>query len=822
MKISARLPVLLVFGATFCAAAPAAYFDALDTSQPPPREFTVRVPHVVPGRNADKAGLRAGDEIAGLNGLRVRCRADIVLLRRRFAKTEADVTLNVVRGNRWHEVTLPNRDSIQSWTSFRRENPDAGTARRLVLWGVKIETLPSYDTNPVTGEKIPPPTRAMLRGRRPGYSAGQLFSSLVLGAPAAADRGEAAARAEQRFREAVEKFGNGAQPWHALENSNFRMQEALCKLADQGGVENREWAEGLVRTLRCLLMEDFDAALEHAEPLLGREVEPFLDELAKFYAAAARERAGFGEGGGWQKCGVDADFFAICYPWPTVPKTHAPDVFAFNPAMQSAYNLRLQEGGETSRVRASAAQALLRQGNGLSAGLQYRSQVAAALVDTDNHGGWPYRSSLLRDPARLMAALRENWENHPSERNLTAFALLAPAAQLEDEAMLRLALRQIYAMGHAEIGDAHFILSRTLNRNVEKQAAMVHRVWSEEERAALEVPQIYRWLEPRCAVVHARLQRCFHIANQNGDAAAAFQKTPWFIAEALLRGDEPQTLRRLLEVPEIPARELRREAPELLRQYAENFYWAADMQSPEILPALLRQVPQEAAHHNMLALMKERDEFFSLEGIHFLWSMNSSSAPWLLWLSQYDAPAHKAAQDAAQNIRGGAPAALDNALRNAATPAALVVLARAAQEAGEAGLAQKFLGMAETFHRHGLTLHNEPMTSLWGARAFLGEPGHGAFSAELLEASAEPKTRAWHALMACHALQQGAAGDAREYLAHALNERQSPPARPHEPKTLIFYGEILSVDAYAAKIQELITATLTGNYGPMPPPPVPW
>ena len=821
MKTLPALFGMLMFAARLSAAPPAAYFDALDTSQPPPEGFMVWVPFVEPGNIADGAGLRAGDWIAGINGMRTRCRADLFLLRRRFAQTGENAVLHVARDGQWADVTVPNRDSIRTWTSFRREDPDAGTALKLILQGVKIETLPTYDTNPVTGEKIPSPTRRVLRAGRTGYSAGFLVAGLVTGLQPARENRDADYM-EDRFQNGIAKFGHGAQPWHALTHSNFRMQEALCALAEEGGEENLAWAGGLVQTLCLLLLEDFDAAAERVAPLLGHKTGTFLDSLALFYAAVAGARAELGEGDDWQQCGVDADYFAFCYPWPTLPKKHAPDVFAFLPELQEGYNLRLQDHRETSPARARRAQALLRRNRG-STGLGYRMQVAAALVDGANHGGWPYRSAdLWRNPAQVLKGLKENWENHPGERNLTALALVAPAARMEDEETLRLALRHVYTLGHGEIREAHFILKQVSLRLDPGQTAAMYRAWHGEERAAVAPPKIYAWLETRAAIAHTRLQRSFIGANHLPDSAGVFQANPWFIAEALRRGNEPGTLQRLLEAPETPARELRRNAAELLRQYGENYYWTADPHPHNILSALLRHAPQEAAFHHMLSALKSHDEYHSIDGVSL--TPNAPQNPWMLWLAQSDAAAHKAAQDAAREVRGGADpsATLDNALRNAATPAALLVLAAAAREAGEAGFAQKFQGMAENFHRHGMELHRHSATSLWGARAFMGEPGHGAFAAELLAASAEPATRAWHALTACHALHVGEPARAQQHLDRALHPNQAPPPAVNEPKTLIFYGEILSLDAYAAKIREVLDATLSGHYGPMPPPPVPW
>jgi len=282
--------------------APAAYFDALDKSKIPPHDFMVAVSSVQADSPAERADLRAGDLIAGVDGIRARCRPDIVLLRRLAAKKSEDVTLNVVRNGAWVDVTLPNRDSITAWTGFGRADNTPKTAKRLLAWGVGIETLEGHGIDPVTGAPWPKPTA-------------------------------------NDFEEDMKKLATGTQPWHTLAKQNFRMQEALCALAEKGGDENRAWVEELVRTICFLLLENFDEAEKISGRLVSRKVDPFLDEVAKFYAAVAHDRGGFAETGDWQKFGVDENFFANCYPWPTVAKKTVAKVFAFDKELQEAYRL---------------------------------------------------------------------------------------------------------------------------------------------------------------------------------------------------------------------------------------------------------------------------------------------------------------------------------------------------------------------------------------------------------------------------------------------------------------------------------------------------
>ncbi len=751
---------------------PVKYFDDVDQSHIPPRAFTVRVSSVTAEGIADKAGLKNGDSIAGVNGVRTRCRSDIVLLRRKAAETTAEVTLQVIRNGEWREVTLPNRDSLDTWGSFRRENRSSEIAKKLIAWGVRIETLPSYDVDLQSGEPLVPPIRELLP-KNPG------IISRFLGI--ADDPGP------DQFEAALAELPPGAQPWFAQEKSSHRTQEALLALAQNGDEDDRAWVEGLVTTLCALLMEDFDHAEESAQPLLERKTEPFLDEVAKFYAAVARERANFTEPDDWRKCGVDEDFFAICYPYPTVPQPVATNLFAWLPELNEAYaNRDKDDAADRSR-----AQQILRLGSSKPAAPQYQMQVAAALVCHSNHGGWPYRSALLwRQPDDVQNGLKQIWEDSPEQRNLTAFSLLAPSIITGDETALRMALRQIYTQGSPEIAVAGRIINRMID-NVPGQMDMIRRVLNDEEQRAIPHPMIYDYLATSSAILTAHLrQRTFLSTNVDLDAlrdlANICQLTPWFIAESLRRNDPVLTVGRMTAPPDSFARVAKKEAATMLQHYAENFFWVADMNDFKRFDTLARQAPQDTVHTAMLAAMNGHDEFFSIDGFINTWRKSTSTTVWMEWLTNFDNTSFKTAMDAAERVRNGArpETTLNNASLNAATPAALLVFARAAVSAGQVELANKFHGMAEHFHRIGLTLYKQPVTSLWGARAFLAE--------------------------------------AQRLLNHIQGDQQ--PIRPgrYEPNTLIWSGEILSVESYIDKLSAEITSSITGNYGPQPPPLIPW
>ena len=773
--------------------APAAYFDAVDKTKIPPMEFTVLVTSTQPGQPAAEAGLQKGDFIAGVGGLRARCRHEIVLLRRQAEKNAEEVVLNVIRENQWLDITVPNRHSTVTWTGFGRKDGNPKTAQKLLARGVAVQTLPGYGAHPVTGVEFPPPS-------------------------------------PHDFDFDIEKLGPGVQPWHALASTNHRMQEALLALLEQAGGDHRAWAESLLRAMNLLLLEEYGAAAEILAPLLDRKTGTFLDAVAEFYAAVARERGTFAETEDWRKCGVDEFFFAICYPWPTIPKKTATRVFGFDPELQDAYNHTLLQQTESTPEGLEMARKIAGRPRAANAGLEYRALVASGLIDPPQMGGWPFRASILsRNPGAraILEFLKEDWEKNPEARNMTAIAMLVPSIRTGDEDAFRLALRHIYdEMGYAEVSAVHNLLrgARSWWKRYGNQGWMdaLDRLWDEEEARAGR-PAVYDWLASRSVVAREWMRRGFLSSSRwhIRDAANFCHSSPWFIAEALQRADAAQSLAQM----SAPAHEFyglaRRGARERLALYVENFHWIADVEEgfPR-LNALMRRIPQDEVFRAMLALVGEQGNFYAINGVNRVMPSDSNTAPWMEWITQADEASFLIARGAAKKVRDGADPGetLEAALRQAATPAALLALARAAADAGEAGLAEKYRGMAERFHRQGrVVAMREPQraTALWGARAFLLEPGHEEFARQLLDAADSEKTRAWHLLGACHAYRTGDYAEAKRMCERA---QSAETGSWYEPDTLFWDGEILSLGAYARKLEDL--AAPLAPEAPPPEPPV--
>jgi hypothetical protein len=144
-------------------------------------------------------------------------------------------------------------------------------------------------------------------------------------------------------------------------------------------------------------------------------------------------------------------------------------------------------------------------------------------------------------------------------------------------------------------------------------------------------------------------------------------------------------------------------------------------------------------------------------------------------------------------------------LQTTTTPAVLLVLARVAADAGDVPLADKFTGMAVAFHRTGRCVIQEKRhaTAIWGARAFLLEPGHEAFARQLLDDAGVNKTRVWYLLGACHAYYSKDFEAARKMCGYA---QSADSASSNERDTLLWEGERLSLHAYAQKLEEALDA----------------
>ena len=125
--------------------------------------------------------------------------------------------------------------------------------------------------------------------------------------------------------------------------------------------------------------------------------------------------------------GVDPDFAALYLPYPAVP---GPALGNFTGTDQAFLQLVQDAVGQSpdASLPARRTQAYRHVGEG-DGTTRYIGQVKAAILDSRDHGGWPFRSGLIWEkPARLqvLAELRAKYAQGGVDQPLVAMALIGP------------------------------------------------------------------------------------------------------------------------------------------------------------------------------------------------------------------------------------------------------------------------------------------------------------------------------------------------------------------------------------------------------------
>jgi hypothetical protein len=169
--------------------------------------------------------------------------------------------------------------------------------------------------------------------------------------------------------------------------------------------------------------------------------DPYLERVAKWWRTCAATV-------GPVPAIADVDealFRAAHLPWPKEPAL-APGTIKSGDADADRVLLALAAGPPPDRDElAAAAQRLAGRGlaNVPGDGGAYLGQCLAAVLDGDNHGGWPYRSGLVWTAERrtqTLASLDAAVQQAPALADLASLARIGPAVMAGDMAQLHTAL----------------------------------------------------------------------------------------------------------------------------------------------------------------------------------------------------------------------------------------------------------------------------------------------------------------------------------------------------------------------------------------------
>jgi len=190
------------------------------------------------------------------------------------------------------------------------------------------------------------------------------------------------------------------------------------------------WLEDYLRLYIALAEQRYSDAKapRQASPI------PFFNRLSKFYLSIARRNQDAVKAPDWRPHGESLDFYVLYYPYPKCSWPKLGELSLSDKGFQKWLSVLREAAPQTRRARRTAASTYARQeGTPVD---QYVSQVKAAILHKRNHGGWPYRSSLLFPQAKrvaLVKALTQRLAKDDGDAPLYACALVGPMV-LDNEA----------------------------------------------------------------------------------------------------------------------------------------------------------------------------------------------------------------------------------------------------------------------------------------------------------------------------------------------------------------------------------------------------
>jgi len=369
------------------------YFDETAALKTVPTQFVLRVRMVVPGFPADAAGIRPGDVLLGVDGLRVRDSREWFMLRM-FDISRPDLSLTLARGDTIRVV------AFQTTRPIRRVSLDATDVHPNLLEelehaGIDLKAIESGSS-------------------APGRETNEVAS--VLDAPGATNRHVT------------------AETTGSILALPARIQDSLLALSASTNAADRRWVSDFLEVFHLLTEEKWSAATQRIRDrnLESLGADPFLRSVVAFYRNVAAQPPRRDAELSAERYAVDIPFFALCYPYPLCGEnSHS---FAADPRFQRCFNRVFSYTSTAPHALVSAASsyagaALSDDDDPLPDVERYIAQVKASILDEQNHGGWPYRSAIIYErPGRqqTMAALKQRLVAQPDDAVITAMAMIGP------------------------------------------------------------------------------------------------------------------------------------------------------------------------------------------------------------------------------------------------------------------------------------------------------------------------------------------------------------------------------------------------------------
>ena len=381
-------------------------------------EFCLTVGRVLDDSAARRAGLRSGDRIVGVDGLRVRSPAEYMFMRY-YYDARPDITLTVLRRDSLIDVPIRHPVPIRR-SGFSWRNPYSKHYELLLQWNIELDGGRKVFLDAQVGDDKKETTVTGLldafgvRQPRLVSQAGRLLPLFP------------------------------ARGWEALTRTMVTERE-----------KDRESGEALLNAYLHLRFGERGKASGLLAKMRLPETAPdvFLRRLAGFYERVCKSPPNWGTPKIWEAYGVDLPFFVACYPYPVVPEKGLTGSFGFDPEFQAFFDQATAGVWvDWEKIRTKAMK-ISREGASGDKDTIYLGQVKAALLDPRNHGGWPFRSPVVRVPdgrETVLKKLAARLDEKPEERVLTALAMLCPAVLSGDLDQFKSAYSIVFGAGPRE------------------------------------------------------------------------------------------------------------------------------------------------------------------------------------------------------------------------------------------------------------------------------------------------------------------------------------------------------------------------------------
>jgi hypothetical protein len=419
---------------------PSSYFENITSLTSAPTAFVLRITSVKKDQPAERAGLRPGDCIIGLDGVRVRDSREYNLIRF-FYDPRPTVELTLVRTGGITNIVISDPRPIRSCGfTFSDQKPD-------FLATLKASNLQINDLLP---EPLP-----QVKAGPPSNGLDLFFETFKNAGRPAPNSGDSGLEPDSEMVVALSSFP-------------ARGQEEILALLSTNSSADRNWVAHLIKVYGLLLFERRDEALRILTEtrLLEHSSTPFLTQLLQFYQDVASHPPTANEGIPLNEYQVDIPFIALCFPYPLTPNAHSVE-FPADPHFQGLFDTTFT-GSQTRRNFQAELMSAARPytiKNDTDPVASYIGVVKAAILDFLCQGGWPYRSEqvwTVKQSAEMVVGLKRRLADHPQERSEIGLSLIAPSIIASDEATFREACIMVQEAGPKVSALANWIMGGTL------------------------------------------------------------------------------------------------------------------------------------------------------------------------------------------------------------------------------------------------------------------------------------------------------------------------------------------------------------------------